>query len=104
MPCRRVLHKPFFAVLPVVSHVQDRVEGLQECINFGFISSYLQLKNCQAWGYLVAVFAIQPATGFLMAFLICDARFWENHWIWWTAPFVGGISAGLIYKNLFMEK
>ncbi|KAK9831579.1 hypothetical protein WJX74_001033 [Apatococcus lobatus] len=29
--------------------------------------------------------------------------FWQHHWIWWTAPFIGGISAGYIYKRFFFE-
>lgn len=27
---------------------------------------------------------------------------WDNHWIFWTAPFIGGIIAGWIYVNLFL--
>lgn len=26
--------------------------------------------------------------------------FWEHHWLWWTAPFVGGFAAVVPYKFL----
>jgi glycerol uptake facilitator-like aquaporin len=26
--------------------------------------------------------------------------FWEHHWLWWTAPFVGGFAAVVPYKYL----
>lgn len=31
-------------------------------------------------------------------------RFWENHWLWWTAPFVGGLTAGKLYMKFWMPK
>lgn len=31
-------------------------------------------------------------------------RFWENHWLWWTAPFVGGLTAGKLYTKFWMPK
>ncbi|KAL3145082.1 hypothetical protein ABBQ38_001694 [Trebouxia sp. C0009 RCD-2024] len=30
--------------------------------------------------------------------------FWENHWLWWTAPFVGGLTAGKLYTKFWMPK
>ena len=31
-------------------------------------------------------------------------RFWENHWLWWTAPFIGGLTAGKLYTKFWMPK
>ena len=33
-----------------------------------------------------------------------DRRFWENHWLWWTAPFVGGLTAGKLYTKFWLPK
>lgn len=30
--------------------------------------------------------------------------FWENHWLWWTAPFVGGLTAGKLYTKFWLPK
>ncbi len=32
------------------------------------------------------------------------AGFWENHWVYWVGPLLGGGLAGLIYENFIMEK
>ena len=31
-------------------------------------------------------------------------RFWENHWLWWTAPFIGGLTAGKLYTKFWLPK
>ena len=33
-----------------------------------------------------------------------DCRFWDNHWLWWTAPFVGGLTAGKLYTKFWLPK
>ena len=33
-----------------------------------------------------------------------DCRFWENHWLWWTAPFIGGLTAGKLYTKFWLPK
>ncbi|KAK9796998.1 hypothetical protein WJX73_000334 [Symbiochloris irregularis] len=30
--------------------------------------------------------------------------FWENHWIWWTAPLLGGAAASVTYARLFLPR
>jgi aquaporin Z len=32
------------------------------------------------------------------------AGFWENHWVYWVGPLLGGGLAGLVYENFIMEK
>ena len=38
------------------------------------------------------------------AICVAVCRFWENHWLWWTAPFVGGLTAGKLYMKFWMPK
>jgi aquaporin related protein len=42
--------------------------------------------------------SINPARSFGPA-VIMDL--WENHWVYWAGPLLGGVLAGLIYKYLF---
>jgi MIP family channel proteins len=32
------------------------------------------------------------------------AGFWENHWVYWVGPLLGGGLAGFVYEKLIMEK
>jgi glycerol uptake facilitator-like aquaporin len=45
----------------------------------------------------VSSMCINPARAFGPAVV---SGFWEHHWIWWTAPFLGGLAAILPYKAL----
>ena len=49
----------------------------------------------------VSSMCINPARAFGPALV---AGVWDHHWVFWTAPFLGGIPAGLIYTRLFSEK
>lgn len=31
-------------------------------------------------------------------------RFWEHHWVWWTAPFLGAALAAKLYAKYVMPK
>ena len=31
-------------------------------------------------------------------------RFWEHHWVWWTAPFLGAFLAAKLYAKYVMPK
>ena len=45
----------------------------------------------------VSSMCINPARAFGPAVV---SGFWEHHWLWWTAPFIGGLLAILPYKAL----
>ena len=45
--------------------------------------------------------AMNPARAFGPALA---AGFFENHWVYWVGPLLGGAAAGLIYSNLSMKK
>lgn len=45
----------------------------------------------------VSSMCINPARAFGPALV---SGFWEHHWLWWTAPFIGGLSAVLPYKYM----
>ncbi len=34
----------------------------------------------------------------------CVRRFWEHHWVWWTAPFLGAALAAKLYAKYVMPK
>ncbi|KAK9901069.1 hypothetical protein WJX75_001140 [Coccomyxa subellipsoidea] len=46
----------------------------------------------------VSSMCINPARAFGPALITWS---WRHHWIFWTAPFLGGIPAGVIYSRLF---
>ena len=46
----------------------------------------------------VSSMCINPARAFGPALV---SGVWDNHWIYWSAPFLGGVPAGLIYSKLF---
>ncbi len=49
----------------------------------------------------VSSMCINPARAFGPALV---TGVWDNHWIFWTAPFLGGVPAGLIYSKLFTQQ
>ncbi len=65
---------------------------------------------CHVWSvFLVCIQLSQcyQAQKHLMLFCMSahdDRRFWDNHWLWWTAPFVGGLTAGKLYTKFWLPK
>jgi aquaporin Z len=45
--------------------------------------------------------AMNPARAFGPGLV---AGFWENHWVYWVGPLLGGGLAGFVYEYLIMEK
>ncbi|XP_063907029.1 aquaporin AQPAe.a isoform X1 [Zophobas morio] len=58
----------------------------------------LAVTACHLSGIPYSGSSINPARSFGPA-VIMDL--WENHWVYWAGPLLGGVLAGLIYKYLF---
>ncbi|XP_068911779.1 aquaporin AQPAe.a isoform X2 [Tenebrio molitor] len=58
----------------------------------------LAVTACHLCGIPFSGSSINPARSFGPA-VIMDL--WENHWVYWAGPLLGGVLAGLIYKYLF---
>ncbi|BES92491.1 Major intrinsic protein [Nesidiocoris tenuis] len=50
---------------------------------------------------IVSMPALNPARALGPAFVMNK---WDNHWVFWFGPIIGGISAGLIYEFIFNPK
>ncbi|XP_044261919.1 aquaporin AQPAe.a isoform X2 [Tribolium madens] len=61
----------------------------------------LAVTACHLCGIPYSGSSLNPARSFGPA-VIMDS--WENHWVYWAGPLVGGVLAGLIYKYLFKTK
>ena len=49
----------------------------------------------------ISSMCINPARAFGPAIA---SGFWEHHWLWWTAPFVGGLMAVVPYKYMLQNE
>jgi aquaporin TIP len=45
--------------------------------------------------------AVNPARAFGPAFL---AGYWQDHWVYWVGPLIGGGLAALLYDRFFLER
>jgi aquaporin TIP len=53
------------------------------------------------FGVPVTGASMNPARSFGPALV---AGVWDNHWIFWVGPLLGGILAGLVYENFFLHR
>ncbi|XP_972862.2 aquaporin AQPcic isoform X1 [Tribolium castaneum] len=61
----------------------------------------LAVTACHLCGIPYSGSSVNPARSFGPA-VIMDS--WENHWVYWAGPLLGGVLAGLIYKYLFKTR
>jgi aquaporin TIP len=45
--------------------------------------------------------SMNPAHSFVPAL---TAGVWDNHWVYWVGPLVGGLLTGMVYDGLFMAQ
>jgi aquaporin TIP len=45
--------------------------------------------------------AVNPARAFGPALL---AGYWQDHWVYWVGPLIGGGAAALLYEHFFLER
>lgn len=87
-----------FILLIVVFGVCDPHRGLEH-------NAPLAIGFAILVGHLAAVpftgSSMNPARTFGSS-VICGN--WDNHWVYWLGPILGGIVAGLIYKHVFAMK
>lgn len=82
-------------------------------ILFGTLVDPRGWKRAGPWAVPLAILLLMWLVGPISSMCINPARalgpavvsgFWDNHWIWWTAPFIGGASASVTYQKLFLPK
>ena len=79
------------------NRIDSNSEGSQKCEKVLFLCSvYKILGLCRLTGA-----SVNPARTFGPALI---SGFWEFHWLYWAAPILGGIIAGLIMNYVFVKK
>ncbi|RZC43174.1 aquaporin AQPcic, partial [Asbolus verrucosus] len=58
----------------------------------------LAVSACHLCGIPYSGSSINPARSFGPAVIM---NLWDNHWVYWAGPILGGVVAGVIYKFLF---
>ncbi|XP_013380581.1 aquaporin-4-like isoform X1 [Lingula anatina] len=71
----------------------SRSDSLSSSVAMGAVVTMMHLATVQFTGC-----GINPARSLGPSFI---TNYWENHWIYWLGPCLGGIVAGILYKYIF---
>lgn len=71
----------------------NRTESCNKALVIGFA-----VAGCHLAGYRFTGSSMNPARSLGPAFV---SGKWDNHWIYWAGPTLGGLTAGLLYEFIF---
>lgn len=107
-----------------VSHLPPNTSAGQVCLmemmmTFGQVfASFGTAFDPRGWGRLgpvaiALIFGLNIHAGAISSSWMNPARAfgpavvewsWDDHWVWWVGPIVGGVVAGVTYEYLFMQR
>lgn len=87
-----------FVLLFVIHSVVDENRKNLGCN--GIIAIGLAVSCCQLMALRYSGASMNPARTFGPAVV---GGYWENHWVYWAGPMLGGIVAGILYRLIFKE-
>lgn len=88
-----------FVLLFVIHSVVD--ENKKNMGSNGVIAIGLAVSGCQLMALRYSGASMNPARTFGPAVV---GGYWQNHWVYWAGPVLGGVVAGIVYRLIFRAR